>query len=301
MPSATHFESPTLSSKKRRRDEDVELHLPLYAASAVCEISLVRYAWTDSAGFGSHSTSSPFNESQHLISAYNHNDRLVIPSNRGSNPHLGDTSRKVAPLPVSKKIRYAEDHDNYDQTQSQLHSRHQHHARSPGSFHETRPHDTYFSHAHPSPILSPVQEYHNQIRPSNSRANSSALLNPCHICHRKPTKKSDLDSFADCTGCGQRTCFVCIRACQGWLPPDAHPASLEDKNEDLSASFTMHDADDRPRDNERSMEGLQREKRREGGWSGRGHREVICSQCCVERGSEGDVVCLGCLAGVEGA
>ena len=36
------------------------------------------------------------------------------------------------------------------------------------------------------------------------------------------------------------------------------------------------------------------------GWSGRGHREVICSGCCVERGSEGDVVCLGCLAGMEG-
>lgn len=39
----------------------------------------------------------------------------------------------------------------------------------------------------------------------------------------------------------------------------------------------------------------------DGSWNGSGHRRVICSQCCVERGSEGDVVCLGCLAGMRGA
>lgn len=37
-----------------------------------------------------------------------------------------------------------------------------------------------------------------------------------------------------------------------------------------------------------------------GGWTGRGHRDMICSRCCVERGSYGDVVCLGCLAWMEG-
>lgn len=26
----------------------------------------------------------------------------------------------------------------------------------------------------------------------------------------------------------------------------------------------------------------------------KGHREVVCAGCCVERGREGVVVCLGC-------
>lgn len=29
---------------------------------------------------------------------------------------------------------------------------------------------------------------------------------------------------------------------------------------------------------------------------GRGHWDRICSQCCVEKGPQGEVVCLGCLA-----
>lgn len=30
------------------------------------------------------------------------------------------------------------------------------------------------------------------------------------------------------------------------------------------------------------------------------HREMVCSRCCVERGTEGEVLCLGCLRMVEG-
>ncbi|EPE31525.1 hypothetical protein GLAREA_12281 [Glarea lozoyensis ATCC 20868] len=40
-------------------------------------------------------------------------------------------------------------------------------------------------------------------------------LSPCHICRRKPTSKHELDGFADCEGCGERTCYVCIRECLG--------------------------------------------------------------------------------------
>lgn len=38
------------------------------------------------------------------------------------------------------------------------------------------------------------------------------------------------------------------------------------------------------------------------GWpnSGGGHRQRVCSRCCVERGEDGEVVCLGCLPFVEG-
>jgi hypothetical protein len=28
---------------------------------------------------------------------------------------------------------------------------------------------------------------------------------------------------------------------------------------------------------------------------------MVCSRCCIERGAEGDIVCLGCLPRLEGA
>lgn len=133
---------------------------------------------------------------------------------------------------------------------------------------------------------------------------STPLMSRCHICFRKPTKRSDLDSFADCQGCGQRTCFVCIRECLGWdpglqaeilVPPPAGPES--------DTSFTMLDADAVPEDEGEDFP-QSRDEGGEGkgsGWArGGGHRQVVCSQCCVERGPDGDVVCLGCLPFVEG-
>lgn len=35
-------------------------------------------------------------------------------------------------------------------------------------------------------------------------------------------------------------------------------------------------------------------------WTRRGHQPMICSRCCIERGPEGDVVCLGCVAAAGG-
>lgn len=69
----------------------------------------------------------------------------------------------------------------------------------------------------------------------------------------------------------------------------------------------MRDIDDEEdaSDNNVTVPGVQkaeqRQKKGEGGWSGGGHRGVICSRCCVESGGEGDVICLGCLAGMKGA
>lgn len=37
------------------------------------------------------------------------------------------------------------------------------------------------------------------------------------------------------------------------------------------------------------------------GWDAGGHRAVVCSRCCIERGAEGDVTCLGCLSKIESA
>ncbi|KAI0851477.1 hypothetical protein F5Y00DRAFT_229809 [Daldinia vernicosa] len=215
-------------------------------------------------------------ESTNLLSAINNNERFIFPTSARGAASLLNMPRKMIPLPVNKRFRLVNDNDGH------LHS-----------------HNSY-SHAHPESPAPTPSPHHTKLGTSLriGPSNSQSLLSPCHICHRKPTKKSDLDSFADCLGCGQRSCFVCLRACRSWL------ASSEEDDDSLSASFTMQDVDDIT--SESSPEANQ--KQRNGGgtgpdssWIGRGHRELICSRCCVERGAEGDVVCLGCLAGMEGA
>ncbi|KAI1177523.1 hypothetical protein F4777DRAFT_541245 [Nemania sp. FL0916] len=277
MPSATQPELSMVSpsAKKRRRDDDGEVQIPVPLSSTL-------------------------ETSQNLLSAIHNNDRLILSSNKGSNASLYGLPRKAIPLPVSKKFRLI------DETHENLPSYYSHRidtdtlSSAPSPSQQSQ--QSYFSHAHPD-LASPV-------RPPVTRANSSALLSPCHICHRKPTKKSDLDCFADCMGCGERTCFVCLRDCQGWLPTSDgdEPNHTTTEPEDPDASFTMQDVDndepiphndtDKTTDTQRPE---QRQKKGEGGWNGRGHRKVICSRCCIERGSEGDVVCLGCLAGMRGA
>ena len=288
--------------------------------------------------------SPPHHVPQNVYSALGgNNERLIFSSNHhhhhrdsSNNPTAAAATavfnipRKVIPLPVSKRSRTLPDAEQ----DSRPHSYHHHHDAQ----HQ-------FSHAHPeysTPSISPprMQPHSHDTRPGTMKVNpASGLLDPCHICHRKPTRKSDLDSFADCMGCGQRTCYVCIRQCQGWLvggsspttedgrPPPQPDTSEQQQQEDLSASFTMRDVDDDIIDDQASptIESQRRpspgrrvqnntnnkngtgpgdpgpgDPRPDEGWSGRGHREVICSGCCVERGSEGDVVCLGCLAGMEG-
>lgn len=73
------------------------------------------------------------------------------------------------------------------------------------------------------------------------------------------------------------------------------------------SSFTMVDAEDLSEEamghHQTSPAGMQEKDHRPqetGGWVKGGHRQVVCSQCCVERGANGDVVCLGCLAFIEG-
>jgi len=252
---------------------------------------------------------SAFGTSEDLLSAINHNERFVIPSSRGGTSVL-NLPRKVISLPVSKKFRLLDDNHNEQQNTHYIH----HNPIQSAALSQSQP--SHFSHAHPDLTTTTSTSVSPQTR-HTARTSSSNLLSPCHICHRKPTRKSDLDSYADCMGCGERTCFVCLRACQGWLPTldESGPGRVGGEEEDLSASFTMRDADDEEdtqKDSHRDVElggpeqRHQRLKQGEGGntspsWNGRGHRAVICSRCCIERGSEGDVVCLGCLAGMEGA
>ncbi|CAK7216138.1 hypothetical protein SBRCBS47491_002730 [Sporothrix bragantina] len=99
-----------------------------------------------------------------------------------------------------------------------------------------------------------------------------SITAPCHICHRKPRRKCDLDSLAYCEGCGERTCFVCLRECLGWTDNEAP--------EDTAATPTAEATEEQQP------------------WSttSHGHRRTVCSRCCVERGEDGDVVCLGCIS-----
>lgn len=142
-----------------------------------------------------------------------------------------------------------------------------------------------------------------QSTPSKTAPPAATTTNlfPCHICHRKPTKKTELDSYADCEGCGERTCYVCIREClgqgrRGASRPtknvnEGEKSGLEDRSFCMEDAPVAKDGDETQED--RTKRGGGPMTWGEGG--GRGHRGRICSLCCVEEGPEGDAVCLGCL------
>lgn len=199
---------------------------------------------------------------------------------------LDQVSRKIIPLPTAKRQRY--DGSDDENCRSSLHQN-----MGPNISPRLRKQSRSPFNAH-SPPASPVRPAHPV------RINTGTHLDPCHVCRRKPTKKSDLDSYASCQGCGARTCFVCLRECQGWFPDHLQARTAvrgEDgdvdiaEQEALSRSFHMTDADDTE-----SGHGTGHAIG-DTSWTSAGeHRTVVCSQCCVERGAEGDVVCLGCLS-----
>jgi hypothetical protein len=116
-------------------------------------------------------------------------------------------------------------------------------------------------------------------------------LSPCHICRRKPTAKNELDAFADCEGCGERTCWICIRECAG-LGIVGEEMGIELESGQFSFEFEV----ERGKDERVGVEnGLANGRQREEEGMIREHKRMICSRCCVERGTEGEVWCLGCL------
>ena len=214
--------------------------------------------------------------------------------------------RKIIPLPSAKRQRMAVEIElgadgdpmqrSPSNSPSQKQRQHHHRPRSPSR-----------------------EELHDKTRPTDpsihhQTTSSASLMSRCHICFRKPTKKADLDSFADCQGCGQRTCYVCIRECLGWGPPTEIPDNSRNQLAPATLkqepSFTMLDADSVPIDeSHQPLPALAlppalpspTEEIEEGGWARGGrHRRMVCSRCCVEKGVDGEVVCLGCLPFVEG-
>ncbi|KAH8674721.1 hypothetical protein BGZ60DRAFT_514056 [Tricladium varicosporioides] len=119
-------------------------------------------------------------------------------------------------------------------------------------------------------------------------------LSPCHICYRKPGNHAELDSFADCESCGKRACYICIRQCLGSVAAVERDTEMVMGDGDWIGEETEYDGDV--------------ESAKGPGNSGNsvklggnvGHKNKICSRCCVERGSEGEVFCLGCVRAEEG-
>lgn len=217
----------------------------------------------------------------------------------------GPSPRKIISLssPRAKKLRMmAEQQDSDDHTPYSVHT-----------IQQTGP--------RPTP-LTPSSRHNHARSPSATKLVprtiiTANVLAPCHICHRKPTKKTELDSYADCLGCGERTCYVCMRECLGstTTPRQTCGPNHDDEEEEVlmrdeeangeheqaggnDHSFSMEDAPAEDahlyRDSPRADHRI-----REGTWvkdGGTGHRGRICSRCCVEEGAEGDVTCLGCLA-----
>ncbi len=156
----------------------------------------------------------------------------------------------------------------------------------------------------------------NHVVETRNRETGPGLLDlrPCHICHRKPTRKSDLDSYANCEACGERTCYICIRECLGpALPMEAIMHRIDEATE----AHENHDDNERfkgdKEKDEMSFEfhSVMDEKHemnhggheRESGDGNHGedlnmmweHHRVVCSRCCIEKGADGEVRCLGCL------
>lgn len=105
-------------------------------------------------------------------------------------------------------------------------------------------------------------------------------LRACNICRRKPTVKKELDNFANCEGCGKRTCWVCIRECLGgW-----------GNQMGMGTGGEVRRIEDEKR-------GIENEENEKESWMEKGtqHRGTVCSKCCVEKGTEGEVLCLACL------
>ena len=119
---------------------------------------------------------------------------------------------------------------------------------------------------------------------------SKVDLRPCHICYRRPSSRRELDEYGDCEACEMRTCYICIRQCDGlgmqWDRRDLY------EGEGIFDGTGEHDGLVRSGKgrNERNTEVERRV----------GHQSKVCSRCCVERGADGEVRCMGCLRDEEG-
>jgi len=65
-----------------------------------------------------------------------------------------------------------------------------------------------------TPKKSRVSHRASMNLPTPDATKTPILLTPCHICHKAPRLKKDLEGYAGCGRCEQRTCYICIRRCE---------------------------------------------------------------------------------------
>ncbi|KAK3341577.1 hypothetical protein B0T25DRAFT_346415 [Lasiosphaeria hispida] len=284
MPSVAQ-ETPTVPSCKKRRRDDIEL------ANAGLSLSPSHH--------NNASTRSIFSDKtfEHGTIFHHHHH----------NYHSNLSTRRIMPLPPTNKRQRVSSGD------SPTNPSHQRQLKQPRGMNEDVQQLLQEKSVNSRTPATPIR---TTICNATTAAN---MMSRCHICYRKPSKKSDLDSFADCQACGQRTCYVCIRECLGWRPGlmqqrrQSHWGAVNgiggqqqlNSSPNSDSSFNMLDADDAPgTGSDMSRDEAHRQDRphrpqEEDSWRGN-HRQMVCSQCSVERGQDGDVVCLGCLPFIEG-
>ncbi|KAK5663623.1 hypothetical protein OQA88_4054 [Cercophora sp. LCS_1] len=305
MPSVAE-ETPALPQcRKRRRDDGSEYssqnaisttQIPFYPGG-FAKVGTSTATESIFPSFPLHPQVNHHHQHHHILPA----EKTTFEHHHGSffhhNPPL---VRKMIPLPASKRARVSVSGDPpFAQDQRHTSPQRQGTTKQPCSS----------STRSPSRIGGSTTATATTA-PTAATTASASLMSRCHICFRKPTKKSDLDSFADCQGCGQRTCYVCIRECLGWRlrddPNRVTVVSATADDGDGDASFTMLDADDVSEpdmgnsDDSFRHHCMNHRTQEPNSWVRGGHRQMVCSRCCVERGEDGDVVCLGCLPYVEG-
>ena len=110
-------------------------------------------------------------------------------------------------------------------------------------------------------------------------------LAPCHICHRRPTAHSDLPGYSSCEACERRTCYICMRVCEGENCRSNNQSSGVTDNECQQSSTSGY------------FPSLHKPRGGEGASFGTAEKrgKSICSKCCVEVGAEGKVWCIVCF------
>lgn len=122
--------------------------------------------------------------------------------------------------------------------------------------------------------LKPSQSRHLGPKPSTTQSHradastpiASLLLQPCHVCWRRPTTWAVLDGYTDCEACGSRTCYICLRECEDY---DCKFATVD-----------MHE--------ESARLGVDR-------YAGKVRRRRLCSLCAVEYIDADGVDMIRCL------
>lgn len=105
----------------------------------------------------------------------------------------------------------------------------------------------------------------------NEEIRDQGCIRACHICRRKSSQKNETEFYSTCESCHKSACYICLRRCTG-----KEMASNEGRESQiLNSKFSPSEHVTASKLNT--------------------HYERICSHCCVEQNTDGEVRCLGCL------